>query len=395
MIEDETCDWMIRSEIWIEWTKGGSTSEYGHRRFLWIHGIPGAGKTILASFLIDTIALRCQSKGYSYYYCSHQRGQDETRSFLQWVLKDLCTQSDHLVPTELHHTYNQYKHNIHSVSIDIMLKCLMAVTKEFTKQFNRQVFIVVDAVDESSQPRNRFLRVLTTIGTDPAFGHVSLLMTSRDELEIRAALEALPPLEQTPTFLETGVIHTPQVSPFRPTAPYIRQPPPGPSTYVPSPLGTPSRGPTPGFGSPSHPQTPTRSPNAMNPYWTAQASSESLIAQQPETRYSSPQRSSWDRKRKSKPEDFTSEEPHTPSQRPIRTGRVATPGRSPRGEILVPEIHKPNQAYTELSMDNHFVLKAIRTYVHHKLQRIDQFRYLRPEFLEKTETQLARDARGM
>lgn len=178
LLEDETCDWMIKSEIWKTWKEGGDTLENGYRRFLWIHGIPGSGKTILASFIIDTIALSCKCRGYSYYYCSYQRGQDETRSFLQWVIKDLCIQSNHCIPVILHNIYEQHKHNVHSVSTEGLLKCLLAITK----QFGTRVYIIVDATDESSKPRNHFLKVLTTIGTDPSFQHVSLLMTSRDEV---------------------------------------------------------------------------------------------------------------------------------------------------------------------------------------------------------------------
>ncbi|RYP77995.1 hypothetical protein DL771_000854 [Monosporascus sp. 5C6A] len=201
MREEETCDWMTRSDIWKTWVEGGSKSQDGHRRLLWIHGIPGAGKTILASFLIDAIANNCQSKGYSYYYCSYQRGQDETRPFLQWVLADLCNQCDPFIPQELLNLYEKHRGSVRNVLIDDLLKCLIAVTRWFP----HQVCIAVDAVDESSRPRNHFLKVLTTIGTDPDFDHVSLVLISRDEQDIRAAVEALPPLGKITSFLETGI----------------------------------------------------------------------------------------------------------------------------------------------------------------------------------------------
>ncbi|RYP37254.1 hypothetical protein DL768_010892 [Monosporascus sp. mg162] len=247
------------------WVEGGFKSQHGHRRFLWIHGIPGAGKAIIASFLIHTIANNCQSKGYSYYYCSHQRCQDETRPFLQWVFTDLCNQSERLIPQGLLNLYRKHRGSVHSVLIDDLLKCPLAVTR----LFSRQVCIVVDAVDESSKPRNHFLKVLTTIGTNPDFDRVSLLLISLDELDIRAAVEALPPLGEIISFLESGLV-----------------------------------------------LIPTGSDSA---------------------------------------------EPHTPPRGSpqVRSGEASSPWRLSGN--LVPEFAKRYRAYTELSMDNLFVLSAIST----------------------------------
>ncbi|CAJ2506035.1 Uu.00g001650.m01.CDS01 [Anthostomella pinea] len=83
--EDETCDWIVKSELWSDWLAGGSTDPDpdANRRFVWISGLPGAGKTVLVSFLIDAVALACQSTGFSYYYCFNGRNQDETSSLLR------------------------------------------------------------------------------------------------------------------------------------------------------------------------------------------------------------------------------------------------------------------------------------------------------------------------
>ncbi|RYP79389.1 hypothetical protein DL769_002973 [Monosporascus sp. CRB-8-3] len=414
MREEETCDWMTRSDIWKTWVEGGSKSQHGHRRFLWIHGIPGAGKTILASFLIDAIANNCQSKGYSYYYCSHQRSQDEMRPFLQWVLADLCNQSDRFIPQELLNLYKKHRGSVRTVLIDDLLKCLLAVTR----RFSRQVCIAVDAVDESSKPRNHFLKVLTTIGTDPDFDHVSLLLISRDEQDIRAAFEALPPLGETTSFVESGVVLTPTAQPSPSYQPrYARRPaepsPTRPGSTRPgrSPLG-PNWGPNVRM-SPEilHAQASADQPSGHQPSYTdfppPQPSSSSrgqqaegfssprslsqLGNQQPGFGSSASRPSSLIRKHSGS----NNAEPHTPPRRsrPDRSGEASSPWRS-QGK-LVPEISKRYQAYTELSMDNHFVLNAISTYVRRRLQRIEHLKHLRPEFLQEIEAKLAREARGM
>lgn len=187
--EPDTCEWMTNCTLWQDWLGGGSSSPGGCRRFLWIHGLPGSGKTILASYLNDKVAVHCGAKGNSYYYCLHEHNRDETVPFLRYVIRDFCFQLGRFVPEELR-TMWQYKR----LGVAELQECLRVVTKEFFRRFSKRTYIIVDAVDESVAPRELFLKVLTSIGKDPVFSHVSLLMTSRDEPDIRDAIDRLPRL---------------------------------------------------------------------------------------------------------------------------------------------------------------------------------------------------------
>lgn len=187
--EPDTCEWMTNCTLWQDWIQGGSSSPDGCRRFLWIHGLPGSGKKILASYLNDQAAVHCGAKGNSFYYCLHEHNQDETVSFLRHIIRDFCFQLGCFVPEDLRKMW-QYKR----LGVDELKECLRVVTREAYTRLEKRVYIIVDAVDESLAPRNTFLRVLTSIGTDPAFDHVSLLMTSRDYPDIRAAIKKLPSL---------------------------------------------------------------------------------------------------------------------------------------------------------------------------------------------------------
>jgi hypothetical protein len=90
--EEHTGLWMTESTDWKEWLEGKT-------RCLWLHGIPGAGKTVLASFLVDQAQAAClkltitASQGKPvvcvYYYCYFARSQDETAPFLRWVVGQL------------------------------------------------------------------------------------------------------------------------------------------------------------------------------------------------------------------------------------------------------------------------------------------------------------------
>jgi len=153
--------------------------------------MPGSGKTILASALIDellrihgkrTIEQRQERKyGFSYYYCSHEHNVDEKRPFLRWVVYDLCRQLKNYVPESLAEATDASE-----IPDDTLLKCFLSISKQFTGR----VYIVVDAVDESRMPRDEFLKVLTTIGVSEEYAHVSLLATGRPEPDINRFFKA-------------------------------------------------------------------------------------------------------------------------------------------------------------------------------------------------------------
>lgn len=178
---------MTNCTLWRDWLEGGSPTPDGCRRFLWIHGLPGSGKTILASYLNDQVAVHCGAKGSSFYYCLHEHNQDETVPFLRHIVRDFCFQLGCFVPEDLRRMWL-----LRRLGVNELKECLRVVTREVYTRLAKRVYIIVDAVDESLKPRGAFLRVLASIGTDAAFDHVSLLMTSRDEADIRAAIEKLP-----------------------------------------------------------------------------------------------------------------------------------------------------------------------------------------------------------
>ncbi|KAH6970524.1 hypothetical protein BKA56DRAFT_678507 [Ilyonectria sp. MPI-CAGE-AT-0026] len=54
--QDGTCKWVLMSMQWLKWKLDVKTGNPNASRGIWIHGIPGAGKTILASFLAKSMA---------------------------------------------------------------------------------------------------------------------------------------------------------------------------------------------------------------------------------------------------------------------------------------------------------------------------------------------------
>ncbi|KAI0603220.1 hypothetical protein F4775DRAFT_598325 [Biscogniauxia sp. FL1348] len=170
--EPNTCAWMTREDAWKQWLNKQNLP--GQSRFIWIHGIPGAGKTVLASYLFERAANACHTQGCAYYYCLHTRRQDETLPMLKCLVGQLSQQAGRLIPTKLQGAYKAER----ALSIQDLLDCL----EEISHQFER-VYIIVDAVDES-QPRDVLLKTLSEVGTSERFCKVSLLFTSREEHDI-------------------------------------------------------------------------------------------------------------------------------------------------------------------------------------------------------------------
>lgn len=169
---------MLRLPEWDLWLDADPS-----QRFLWIHGIPGAGKTILASFLIEQCQQYCSSIdrveeiSCIYYYCSYRNDQDESTALLRWLISQLSSITDTL-PKSIQ---NLYRSNQQPTSNNLKFALgQLLITME-------TVYLVIDGVDES-RPRADLLLLLEDLVTETRFGKIQLLATSRRYLDIESAL---------------------------------------------------------------------------------------------------------------------------------------------------------------------------------------------------------------
>ncbi|KAK2729735.1 hypothetical protein CKAH01_02709 [Colletotrichum kahawae] len=174
--EPGTCDWATRLPEWPDFLNGGE-------HCLWIHGIPGAGKTILASQLIEQIEEHCSSSDSEnllsiYYYCYFGHNRDESIPLLKWILNRLCRESD----TVSTHLWKLFKHG----GTPSLSSLLVAI--EYALEHFDVVYITVDAIDES-KPRKDLLKTLRYLATDARFDKIRLLLISREYFDIEIAVE--------------------------------------------------------------------------------------------------------------------------------------------------------------------------------------------------------------
>lgn len=178
LYEPETGTWLTNSEEYRDW-KNCKT------RFLWLNGIPGAGKTVLFSYICGDIKLLCRppaiqftATGWAYYYCYFRRAQDETPHILRWAISQLCRQLKN-IPVEV---YQLYEDGVQP-SIIQLRAAFLAVARIFPK-----VYLLIDALDESVD-RHNLLEFLAKTVEDPQLEHIQILAMSRDELDMRLGLK--------------------------------------------------------------------------------------------------------------------------------------------------------------------------------------------------------------
>lgn len=111
--------------------------------YLWINGIPGCGKTVLCSTIIDDLQalVGLQSRSIiSYFYFSFADvKRQKCTSLLSSILAQLCPRPT--IPQILQDLYEQHRHT--RPTVDEPSKTLRSILNELDN-----VYIVIDALDE-------------------------------------------------------------------------------------------------------------------------------------------------------------------------------------------------------------------------------------------------------
>ena len=165
-----TGQWLLDSEKFQRWINSD-------KQTLFCPGIPGAGKTILTSIVVEELTARFhdnETVGIAYIYCNF-RQQDEQKidDLLASLLKQLA-ESQPSLPGPVKDLYNRHKTKQTRPSLDDIFRCLQAVITLWS-----QVFIIVDALDECQAFDGRRSRLLSEIFSLQAKCRVNIFATSR------------------------------------------------------------------------------------------------------------------------------------------------------------------------------------------------------------------------
>jgi hypothetical protein len=174
----ETGLWLLESAKFAEWKERAASR-------LWLYGIPGCGKTILSSTVVEDLLQYCHDDtnmvtAYFYFDFNDTQKQDP-KLMLRSLLCQLLQRSFMIlkgVDALFSSCANgQWKPSSHA---------LLQVTREAAQEFTH-VYVVLDALDECTQ-RSELMDMLETVA-GWQLDNLHLLMTSRKERDIERSLE--------------------------------------------------------------------------------------------------------------------------------------------------------------------------------------------------------------
>ncbi|KAG8849703.1 hypothetical protein FRB91_009667 [Serendipita sp. 411] len=182
--EPGTGEWLLDSKEFKSWME-----EDG--KIMWLNGIPGAGKTVLSSTVIENLILHCKTRTGDrvayYYFDFSDHGKQTTSGCLQSLIRQLCEQSD-TIPVAVKELHADCKSTTPSLSQ--LTSTLIGIMN-----YGPKYFIAIDALDECKEEeeeheRESFFEALQEIISSTT-GRYSVFIASRPEIDISRNLTEL------------------------------------------------------------------------------------------------------------------------------------------------------------------------------------------------------------
>ncbi|KAI1771159.1 ankyrin [Hypoxylon cercidicola] len=174
-----TGTWLLRLPRFQTWL---STAD----EKLWLSGIPGAGKTVLAGTIIEAALAQCnENTAGAFFFCDYTDGKSQSPENIMGALAyQIAIQKE-----EAYAILEEYYCNLHpqcGLPHNPTVEALVKVVGNMVGLFDR-VFLVVDGIDECGDLVPGVLQSLLDVSVDSE--NISIALLSRDEYYIRDCLE--------------------------------------------------------------------------------------------------------------------------------------------------------------------------------------------------------------
>ena len=164
----------MKSTPFIEWLEG-------KKKTLFCPGIPGTGKTMIASIVVDHLkaCFPDDETGHAFLYCIYKRQENQgVDNLLASLLGQLALWKKSIVPEAIREWYNKHlKGEKPGLSRDEIRVALGSIIRTYSR-----TFVIIDALDEckTDQIRNKLLSEVYKLqeGSD-----VRLMVTFRPGIE--------------------------------------------------------------------------------------------------------------------------------------------------------------------------------------------------------------------
>jgi NACHT domain len=175
--------WLLKNPRLQSWIEGDIS-------FLWIYGIPGSGKTVWTSIILNhCIFPRLSDNLFAafFYFDFRDVASEKPENALGAIIAQLCKWLDPF-PSEVEEALQRYTSidgRVTPPSFEELKRMLIYVL-----DLCPPVLLVIDALDECSN-RDAFSRLLHILAIDKSY-KVRVLVTSRREIDIERLFKKLP-----------------------------------------------------------------------------------------------------------------------------------------------------------------------------------------------------------
>ncbi|RYP78164.1 hypothetical protein DL769_003245 [Monosporascus sp. CRB-8-3] len=178
-----TGDWLLSDLRFQRWLAG-------KERTLWCPGLPGAGKTTLASMVIDWLQNQHQDTHAAviYLYCSYKEEEVQTPQNMIGSLLKQIIQHRAALPADVRGLYNKHHRKKTYPKLDELARLLVGEIKTYSF-----IFVVIDALDECPERGDHRGRLLAEIQKLPQ--NARILITSRYSPKIEERFENAPHID--------------------------------------------------------------------------------------------------------------------------------------------------------------------------------------------------------
>ncbi|KAJ7693073.1 ankyrin repeat-containing domain protein [Mycena rosella] len=179
-LQPGTGEWFLAHPLFQDW-------ESGSGKILFCPGMPGAGKTVLASLVVDHLEGRAQTKnmGLGCIYLNHKETEIQTiPNLLGGLWKQLMLGKP--VSKTVHALYDRHLERRTRPRLDEFSKALKSAIAEYS-----EVYFVIDALDEYPEhQRHLLIKQLGIFGPQ-----INIMMTSRPHIQVDSTFPTLKILE--------------------------------------------------------------------------------------------------------------------------------------------------------------------------------------------------------
>lgn len=173
-----TGSWFIESSTYADWkaTRGS---------FLWLHGIPGCGKTILSSTILQNVLDQYSEKSNSavlFFYFDFNAPEKQRHE--KMIRSLICQLSKHSDNSMLQDLYSSCLDGGRQPTWEVLLITLHQMMTSL-----ENIYIILDALDECDDRHELLMNLEQIVSWEDVNLHV--LVTSRREIDIDEALTPL------------------------------------------------------------------------------------------------------------------------------------------------------------------------------------------------------------